>query len=91
MALLGAECEKRVKPAPFGGRYMDREAVIATLLAAIPAASAAWPVPSLFAWSFAVEPGTPVIVRLKAHLDALPDAEQLEDLSCAEADVAAQW
>lgn len=70
---------------------MNREDVITRVLAALPAASDAWPVPSLFAWSFAVEPGTPVVVRLKAHLDALPSAAQLDDLSCAETDVAAQW
>ena len=70
---------------------MDREDVMATVLAALPAASEAWPVPALFAWSFAVEPGTPAIVRLKAHLDAVPDAAQLDDLACADTDVAAQW
>lgn len=70
---------------------MDRKEVIATVLAALPAASDAWPVPQLFAWSFAVEAGMPLVVRLKAHLDAIPGEDGLEHLSCAEGDVAAQW
>lgn len=70
---------------------MDPAKVAATLPAALAAAAAAWPVPALFAWSFAVEAGAPVRVRLKAHLDALPSEAGLEDLSCAETEVASQW
>lgn len=69
---------------------MDRATAIEALPGWLRQASEAWPVASLFAWSFAVEDGAPLLIRLKAHLDGLPGAACLEDLSCAETEVMAQ-
>ncbi len=66
---------------------MDRDAAIEALPHWLRGASEAWPVAALFAWSFSVTDGTPLLVRLKAHLDGLPTAACLEDLACAETDV----
>jgi hypothetical protein len=86
MALVGPCRRAAVKPR---GAIMDRNTVVEALPSWLRGASEAWPVAALFAWSFSVTDGTKLLVRLKAHLDGLPTAACLEDLSCAETDVAA--
>lgn len=68
---------------------MDRATAIEALPTWLQRASETWPVTALFAWSFSVTDGTPMLIHLKAHLDGVPTADCLEDLSCAETAVAA--
>lgn len=69
---------------------MQRVTAIEALPAWLREASGTWPVATLFAWSFAVSDGPPLLIHLKAHLDGLPDAAGLDDLACAETEVAAR-